>query len=53
MDADIKTDIVEPADLNRFHSVVEGQAEHIKLGETVECSVTPGNYRHFVLVRHV
>ena len=32
------------------HSVVEGQAEHIGLDETVTCSVTSGSYRHFVLV---
>jgi hypothetical protein len=32
------------------HSVVEGQAEHIGLDETVTCSVTSGSYRHFVLL---
>ena len=35
------------------HSVVEGQAEHIGLDETLTCSVTSGSYRHFVLVSEI
>ena len=32
------------------HSVIEGQAEHTSLGEPVQCSMSTGAYRHFVLV---
>ncbi|XP_019850911.1 PREDICTED: uncharacterized protein LOC100636770 isoform X1 [Amphimedon queenslandica] len=50
VDADVKTDFVEPADYNRFHSVEEGQAENIMLDEPVHCTLIAGQYRHFVLL---
>eukprot|EP00731_Ephydatia_muelleri_P008856 Em0004g1194a len=50
VDADITTDILEPADFSRFHSIEEGQGERIELEEPVQCTTEAGVYRHFVLL---